>query len=151
MRKLILPIFFILGVMGVLSLRSSRVPEAERFIVVFPNGTEVMVDVADEHAERVQGLSGREYLEEREGLLFLYETPEIQGYWMKEMNFPIDIIWLFEGEVIGFVEDAQPEDPVVTIYTSPAPVDAVLEVSAGFINSHSVKMGDILDIRVVSQ
>lgn len=151
MRKLIFPIFFILGVMGVLSLRSSQAPETERSIVVFPSGIEVMVDVADEHAERVQGLSGREYLEERDGLLFLHETREVQRYWMKEMNFPIDIIWLFEGEVIGFVEDAQPEDPVVTIYTSPAPVDAVLEVSAGFINSHSVKMGDILDIRVVSQ
>jgi len=138
--------------MGVWALRT---PEMETHSlvssIIFPSGVEIVVEIADTHEERLQGLSGRAELADQTGLLFLHDSSEVQRYWMKEMHFPIDLIWVQEGVVIGFVEGAQPENPPVTIYASPAPVDSVLEVSAGFIVENNVNVGDILDIRVMNQ
>lgn len=117
-------------------------------VVVLPNGTVVVVEIADDEFERVQGLSDREMLEEGTGLLFFHDRSDYQRYWMKDMNFPIDIIWIDGDEVVGFVEAAQPEEPPLTIYTSPAPVDKVLEVFSGFVAQHGLEIGDILDIEL---
>lgn len=116
--------------------------------VSFPSGTVIVVEIADDEFERVQGLSDREMLEEGTGLLFFHDRSDYQRYWMKDMNFPIDIIWIDGDEVVGFVEAAQPEEPPLTIYTSPAPVDKVLEVSSGFVAENGIKIGDILDIEL---
>ena len=117
-------------------------------VVVFPNGIVVGVEIADSDAQRVRGLSGRAGLPSRRGMLFLHEEFTVQSYWMKGMNFPIDMIWIDDDEIVGFVEDAQPEDPPLTIYASPSPVDKVLEVSSGFVAQNNVEIGDILDIEL---
>lgn len=117
-------------------------------IVVLPNGAVVVVEIADDQFERLRGLSDRETLEEGTGLLFLHDESDYQRYWMKDMQFFIDIIWIDGDRVSGFVEDAQPEDPPLTIYTSPEPVDKVLEVSSGFVAQNDLKIGDILDIEL---
>ncbi len=116
--------------------------------VEFVNGTRVNVEIADTAAERVQGLSFHEPLLENEGMLFLFETKEIQGFWMKDMLFPIDIIWIDGDTVVGFQQDAPLEDPVHTIYYSPVPVDRVLEVQAGFVAQNGVQVGDVLDVEL---
>lgn len=125
--------------------------ESVESTVTFPQGVVVHVDIADTEWERIQGLSGTPYLPDDEGLLFLHDTHAYQNYWMKRMLIPIDIIWIDNDRVVGFVEDAQPENPPVTIYTSDMPVDKVLEVPAGFVAVNSVKIGDILDINVVQE
>ena len=120
-------------------------------IVVLPNDTIIHVDIADDIFERQKGLSGRESLATDEGLLFLHDGSDYQRYWMKDMLIPIDILWIDGERVVGFVQDAQPEDPAGTIYTSPSPVDKVLEVSAGFVSQNDLKIGDILDIVLVDE
>lgn len=116
--------------------------------VEFVNGTTVSVEIADSQAEQVQGLSGHEPLAKNEGMFFVFPQKEIQGFWMKDMLFPIDIIWIDGDMVAGSQQDAQLEDPVHTIYYSPVPVDRVLEVSAGFVAQNQVKVGDVLDVRL---
>lgn len=116
--------------------------------VEFTNGMIVNVEIADTQAERVQGLSGHDPLLENEGMLFLFEIKEIQGFWMKDMLFPIDIIWIDGTTVVGFEQEAPLEDPVHTIYYSPAPVDRVLEVPSGFVAENEVKIGDVLDVEL---
>lgn len=120
-------------------------------IVIFPNGTIIRIDIADNRFEREKGLAGRESLADSEGLLFLHEELAWQTYWMKGMLIPIDIIWIDGKRVVGFVEHAQPEDPPVTIYSSPSPVDKVLEVSAGFVARNGLEIGDILDIELLGE
>lgn len=117
-------------------------------IVVLPNGTVVGVEIADSDAERIRGLSGRAGLPSGRGMLFLHEESAVQSYWMKDMAFSIDIIWIDGDEVVGFAQDTQPEEPPLTIYTSPSPVDKVLEVSSGFVAQNDLKIGDILDIEL---
>ncbi len=60
--------------------------------------------------EKVKGLSGRANLSADKGLLFVFEKPSMTGFWMKEMNFPISIIWLDEKcTVTGFKQNATPD------------------------------------------
>lgn len=116
--------------------------------VTFANGTTVSVEIADTQAERVQGLSGHASLAQDEGMLFLHDEKQIQGFWMKDMLFAIDIIWIDGNTVVGFQEDAQPETPTRTIYYSPVPINRVLEVQAGFVARNEVKVGDVLDVEL---
>jgi hypothetical protein len=61
-------------------------------------------------AEQTEGLSRRASLAEDQGLLFVFEEFGMHGFWMKEMNFPISIIWLDdECKVTGFKHKATPE------------------------------------------
>ena len=115
-------------------------------VIRFPNGKEILVDVARTYRAQMKGLSGRTSLPENEGLLFVHNRMDYQSYWMKEMLFPIDIIWIANNQVVGFVQSTQPQEPPLTIYTSPVPVDKVLEVNAEFVQENSIKVGDILDI-----
>lgn len=120
-------------------------------IVVLPNGTVVGVEIVDDDPGRIRGLSGRTGLPSGRGMLFLHEESDVQSYWMKDMMFYIDIIWINGDEVVGFVEDAGPEEPPLTIYSSSVPVDKVLEVSSGFVAQNDLKIGDILDIELADE
>ena len=104
----------------------------------------IHADIADTHMEQVQGLSGRR---EPQTMLFLFEYPAVQSIWMKEMFFPIDIVWLQDDRVVGIEYDLPPESPAKTIYSSKIPVNRVLEVPAGTVEKSGVKVGERLDIR----
>ena len=98
----------------------------------------VSVEIAATDASRTQGLSGRKNLPEGEGMLFVFDAPGRYPFWMKEMNFPIDIIWLdADGVVISLVEDASP-DSYPLQFTPDAPALYVLEVPIGFIKRYNL-------------
>ena len=102
----------------------------------------VWVEVASTPAAWSQGLSGREELGENHGMLFVFPVAQQTSFWMHGMRFPIDILWITDGLIAGI----QPNMPIPTtsvpiVYPSPGPVDAVLEVSAGFAQAHSFVIG----------
>ncbi len=104
------------------------------------------VEIADSTSSRTQGLSGRDSLGEKEGLLFIFPSAGNYGFWMKDMNFPIDIVWLNGGRVAGFSENLQPEPGksvfALPIYYPPANVDMVLEINAGAVAKYGLQAGD---------
>ena len=71
--------------------------------IFMPNGV-LVAEVADTKASRELGLSGREMLRPNEGMLFVFETPGRYGFWMKDMKFPLDIVWINQNGVVVFVE-----------------------------------------------
>lgn len=106
------------------------------------------VRIADNPASRSLGLSGTGILKENEGMLFLFSEEEIQKFWMKDMKFPIDIIWIKGNTVVGIIMGAEPEEgPDYTIYSSPEPVDKVLEINAGLSQRLGIKIGDVIVIK----
>jgi uncharacterized membrane protein (UPF0127 family) len=106
------------------------------------------VEMATTSIEEARGLSFRKSLADGTGMLFTFD-PGVQQFWMKDMNFPIDIIWVASGKVAGFVEKAQPEPGVSLLnlqrYNSPDGVDKVLEVNAGIVVKDSIKVGDTVN------
>lgn len=105
----------------------------------------VTVEVADTLPERMQGLSGRATLPPGNGMLFIFDEADLHGIWMKDMNFPIDIIWFNTfGEVSHFEEHVSPDTYPDTFYPL-SPSLYVLEVPAGFVNEKNIKLGDKID------
>ncbi len=95
-------------------------------------------------AEQNLGLSGRESLGKDEGMLFIFSPPELTGFWMKDMNFALDIIWLDENyKVLGIEKSVGPET-YPKIFMAPAPVSYVLEVNAGYTTRQNISVGDVL-------
>ncbi len=109
-------------------------------------GTSLLVEVADTQEERTQGLSGKEQLSEKSGMLFVFDEPDKYGFWMKDMKFAIDIIWFNKyGEIIYVVEDARPES-YPTTFLPPTASLFVLEVPTGFVKKEGLKIGDKIDL-----
>ncbi len=103
----------------------------------------ITIEIADTESARVEGLSGRSALSENAGMLFVFDVADYHTFWMKDMQFPIDIIWIRDGLVVGVSENLMPEGPNPTaIYAPPKPVDSVLEVFAGFVEEHGIRAGD---------
>jgi uncharacterized protein len=105
-------------------------------------GAALQADVAETAAAREHGLSGRARLPEGRGMLFVYHDHAERSYWMKGMRFPIDIVWIDRGKVIGIERDAPvPQGGDFPLYSSRGPADRVLEVPAGWTARHGVDRG----------
>lgn len=100
------------------------------------------VELAETAASQVRGLSGRESLPNKGGMLFIFNRPELRMFWMYKMKFPIDIIWIKEGRVIGFEKNAPvPTGLAPASFNSPMPADMVLEVAAGTVEDDKISIG----------
>jgi len=106
------------------------------------NRSVIYIDVAQTPEEKQLGLSGRESLGNNEGLLFVYDKPGQHQFWMKDMNFPIDIIWIADDyRVIDITKDLIP-DTYPETFTSSKPAQYVLEVNAGYSDELDIRIGD---------
>ena len=107
------------------------------------------LDKADTEATRTQGLSGVKKLGPNEGMLFVFDTNDTHGIWMKDMNIPLDIIWLNESKkVVYIVKNAPPEDVVKTIYSPKDAARYVIELSAGSVQKAGIKTGDTANFKL---
>ena len=106
-------------------------------------GEEIPVEVADTLKKRNLGLGKRASLKKNWGMLFVFEKRKQHRFWMKDMQFPLDIIWLDNHKIVHITHNAQPpnfdDEPVVM--TSPIPVNFVLEIAAGRAEKLKLKKG----------
>ena len=102
----------------------------------------VRVELARSVQEKMRGLSGRADLKSGHGMLFMYERPQPIGIWMKDMRFPLDILWMQEGRIVHIERNAPPLTPAAPERVYTATGDLVLEVPAGFVGQHKVRLGD---------
>lgn len=85
------------------------------------DGQEISVRVADSVCERELGLSGFSELPEDQGMLFVFQRDDMHGFWMKDMQFSIDIVWVTKEGVVTDVVTLSPETyPTVVIPHQPA-------------------------------
>ncbi len=109
----------------------------------------IPVEVAKTEMQRKKGLSNKESLPEGQGVLFVFAQKDIRPpFWMKDMNFAIDIIWIDDDKIVEIDKNIQPPakdtpDSELTLYTPNQPIDYVLEVNAGFSEENNIEVGDI--------
>lgn len=142
-------------------LLTQKVKEGKIQIITKPQTTKkeikiadvkVSVEVANSEELRKKGLDGRISLEENEGMLFVFDKKDVfPSFWMKDMKFPIDIIWINDGKVAEIDRNVQPpavgtNSGQLTLYRPDKPVDYVLEVKSGFSDKNGVKVGDSVDL-----
>lgn len=96
---------------------------------------ELSVETVSTPDEIQLGLSGRKEIGS-DGMLFVINPPRQISFWMKDMFFPIDIIWISDSKISGIEKNvpmppADITDDKLHLYNSPSPVDYVLELPAG--------------------
>ena len=107
-------------------------------------GVRMVVELADDTLERVRGLGGRLGLNQLAGMLFIFETDGQPSFWMKDMRFPIDIMWLDDtGRVTEITENVSP-NTYPQIFKPSQPIRYVLELNARFADNFNIKVGDSL-------
>lgn len=124
------------GAEGVRGTRAAR--------VVFPDGRTFLAEVADTPDERARGLMHRQRLPPGEGMVFLFDGPDIHSFWMKNTLVPLDIVWLDpEGRIVHLERSVRPcaADPCPSVVPL-RPATWVLEVAAG--QSQGLKPGERL-------
>ena len=103
------------------------------------------LDIAITQKEKQIGLSGTKTLPQDRGMLFQFEGPGYYRFWMKDMKFPIDIIFIRSGRIVTIhknVKPAKTPDEIPPIYNSSEPTDTVLEINAGLSEKYNFKEGD---------
>ena len=145
-KKKIIVSSFIVGavLLGafLLSWRSFQVHRPANINMVEIGNIRIAVDTAITPKAQALGLSFRPALSEDEGMLFIFDKPGKQNFWMKDMNFPIDIIWISEDKKIVYIKkDARPELYPET-YGGEQNSKYVLELVSGFSDKYNLKEGD---------
>jgi uncharacterized protein len=110
----------------------------------------LLVEIADSEKERSAGLMGRNSLGDNRGMLFVYDEEVYPGFWMKNMRFPLDIVFIGGDLRIKQIEqNVQPCPPDVSdcaLFTPSYPVQYVLEVKSGYTEKHKISVGDTVDL-----
>jgi uncharacterized membrane protein (UPF0127 family) len=103
----------------------------------------VQAMIASTPDQRSRGLAVRDTLGEGEGMYFIFPEAGYPLFWMKDMKFPIDILWIRGDELVDMTMDLQPpgKDGQLPQYAPRVAVDRVLEVPAGFAQRHGLRLG----------
>lgn len=110
------------------------------------NGIPLVVELARTREEKAQGLSGREELAEGMGMLFVFGEPLVPSFWMKDMKFDLDMIWIRDGNVVdisAYVPHPDSALPLAQLptYSPHVPITYVLEVPVGWAERNGVEVG----------
>ncbi|MFH2127172.1 MAG: DUF192 domain-containing protein, partial [Pseudomonadota bacterium] len=104
----------------------------------------VLAEVPVGPAQRIKGLGGRKSLEAGRGMLFIFYGKAV-SMCMRDMNFPLDFIWLNQGKVSQITPEVPPDGASVTV-RSQGEAQMVLEVPAGWAKEHGVHVGQAVSI-----
>lgn len=106
-----------------------------------------VVDLAVSAEERAQGLSGRPSMAADRAMLFVYEEDNPRTFWMPDMHFPLDMVWIrsdcMVDGVTAHVPNPLPDTPrdQLPYYPSTGPVRFILEINAGQADASGISPG----------
>ena len=106
-------------------------------------GKTITVEVADEPGEQTRGLMFRDTLPEGRGMLFVFDKDGTYAFWMMNVKFSLDIIWIDgAGRIVHIEPDVPPCSVLCPSYTPKASARYVLEVTAGLVDRIPIQEGD---------
>lgn len=133
-------ILLLLG--GYLLVSGIRNITDDKSVLVMPNGQRLSAEIPDDQTERQQGLSGRDNLAENGAMLFKFEqTSDSICFWMKDMKFSIDMVWLDEFKKVVTVKTNVSPDTYPTSFCPDSPAQFVIEVPAGAAAGYKLEPG----------
>lgn len=113
------------------------------------------VEVVGEISKMQTGLAGRSSMKDNQGMLFDFSAQQavMPGFWMKGMEFNLDIIWIYKNKIIGISANAQApaknlntKNENLPTYSPPAVITRVLEVNSGWAKKNNILVGDVVEI-----
>jgi hypothetical protein len=137
-RKLVIIVVFLVVISGVFMFFSYD----NRKMEVELGGKTFSVKIADTNITRERGLSGHSSLLDNQGMIFVFDKPDTYGFWMKNMFFPIDIIWISQDLKINHIQMSVSPETYPKIFYPEEKSLYVLEISAGQSQVLNLKIGD---------
>ncbi|MEK7208672.1 MAG: DUF192 domain-containing protein [Patescibacteria group bacterium] len=119
-------------------------PAEKNYLMIV--GQKLAVEIADTDAARARGLSGRAALGANQGLLFIFDAPAEYSFWMKEMNFPIDIIWIDEHWRVADISKNVLPESFPQSFQPARPVKYVLEVNVNWAEKNNLQIGESVSL-----
>ncbi len=112
--------------------------------VISIRGNAIRVSIANTEKLRAQGLSGRTGLASDEGMLFIFPKEGMYAFWMKDMLFSIDIVWIAsDGTIVDMYEHVSP-DTYPRAFMPQKQARYVLELPSNYIHAHGIMEGDVV-------
>jgi len=134
---------------AVVGFDASQTLSPNQTIISFPEknsstGTAAsyIADVVSTNADRERGLGGRTGLDQNRAMLFVFDSSDFYGFWMKDMNFAIDIIWLDKNGIVRHIERSLTPQTYPKVYYPPTPVLYVLEIASGEAKKNNIEIGE---------
>lgn len=118
---------------------SIRVIATEKF--------KILVYMADNAEKRTKGLGGLSSIPPDYGMFFIFDGSDYISIWMKDMLFPIDIIWIDENNKIVRIEKNISPETYPKIFTAPVKARFVLELNAGMAATYGLKAGEAIFLK----
>lgn len=120
------------------------------YVELVVGSNNLTVEVVNTPQSTTQGLSGRDSIGAN-GMLFVFPTSESRYFWMKDMNFDIDIIWISQERIVGITKNVpKPQEDTLDYrletYPSQESVDMVLELNAGDSDKYGINPGDVVQL-----
>ncbi len=141
---LILIIIFIISLIS-LNYQNTKPPFAKIDNYVFS------LEIAKSQKDKEIGLSKYKSIPNNLGMLFPFEKEGNYSFWMKDMKFSIDIIFIKENKIIKIFNNVpypKSNNEELPIYTPSGLSDMVLEINAGLSDKYKFKNGDRVEIRL---
>lgn len=114
--------------------------------LVRPQGDTIQhlnLEIADDDYQRETGLMYRDAMEEKQGMLFIFNNEEPRGFYMKNTNIPLDLIFLnSQNKIVSIAKNAQPQS--LETIPSNVPAQYVLEINGGLSDEWNLTVGDSL-------
>ena len=99
------------------------------------------IEIADNEYDRETGLMYRSSMENQQGMLFIFPDEMPRGFYMKNTQIPLDLLYIGEDNtIVSFAKNAKPMDDTTLLSYKPAMY--VLEVNAGLADQWQLKEGD---------
>ena len=137
--RLIIKFFGIFIIFAIIIAYLSAITYKSKVIV---NGKVFEVQVADTNYLLEKGLSGHVPLSDNQGMFFVFNKPDKYGFWMKDMKFSIDIIWIDSNFQIIHIEKSVKPDTYPKVFYPSSSAQYVLEILAGQSDKVNLKIGD---------
>ncbi|KKR13848.1 MAG: hypothetical protein UT40_C0009G0013 [Candidatus Woesebacteria bacterium GW2011_GWA1_39_21b] len=113
-------------------------------------GNKLIVELAENKKQQERGLSYRQNLADQAGMLFIFSRPGKPGFWLKDMNFPLDLVWIDADQNIVHLTKNLTPDTYPKTFSSPLPIKYVLEIKAGQADQLKLAIGQRLKFKYLN-
>ena len=124
--------------------KPSRKNDEIRYIIA--EKAKIPIYLADTEEKRIKGLGGVASIPGGYGMFFVFDRSDYQSIWMKDMLFPIDIIWIDENFNIVHIERNISPETYPKIFTAPFTARFVLEFYAGMSELYDLRVGQTITL-----
>lgn len=146
-RNLLIFALILIVLVGIAYLTFSNAQSLRGKKTVDIHGKVFNLEIADTPDKQSKGLSQRDTLQQDQGMLFTFNKSDTYTFWMKDMRFPIDMIFVSGEKVVTIHHNVQPftgsdKQPNLSLYSANKPADKVIEINGGLAEKNKLKEGD---------